>query len=642
MSLFPEPPRGGILKQNQEVTTEQVSSPPSDLVISPNSNKKVTFDSNPHSISSSTLSGNESPTHPFSDSDSDVETYRAKAILRGEMKGPVYVYGATEDDLLDDKIVIDDPKPKQRLVKDLQVSVAKPSSDVKPVNTCTQSSVQRTGMVSLSVTSSAVAKPSITNEEQTFQSSSALGLALSKANLVIGLAERKNTGEEFNPGGAYIVIGPRDKAKGLQCPTISNMSFGTTVSRMSEIAKMGSSSDNRTLTTPNVSSSALTYGQPADNVSSSGTLSGTGINLTVIDSSTSSITPNMAKLITAQVYSGTSETSVSTLSSTTPYPLPSHATSSLISSSADTASIAKPPISLPWPPNQSVSPVTASSVPSLPLTASSSAHPSSSLAQSVAPSMPVIMSQIPPPKRPYPQSSCLEPDSKLPLEPLPKRPHSSGDVSEPESKSNLGIIVKHEKETELPIIGSTSATVGLESTIASDMTHGVVSGKIENTTRAEGNCLVKTEDQGVSNDLNIQIKKERESINKSICDKDVSELEHNDLPCPSKGLKVNIPLELLSSTSKSEQFASLSSESAEIGEIKKTVNDSNMDKINLLPASSTSDDIVTLDAGSAWQVAYNSGKGILDLFVFLVLLRSGATVYHEMLHFAHFKNFYSI
>ena len=48
----------------------------------------------PVSSNSSTITGHESPTHPFSDSeDSTVESYRVKSIMRGQMKGPVFVYG---------------------------------------------------------------------------------------------------------------------------------------------------------------------------------------------------------------------------------------------------------------------------------------------------------------------------------------------------------------------------------------------------------------------------------------------------------------------------------------------------------------------------------------------------------------------
>ena len=48
----------------------------------------------PVSSNSSTITGHESPTHPFSDSeDSTVESYRVKGIMRGQMKGPVFVYG---------------------------------------------------------------------------------------------------------------------------------------------------------------------------------------------------------------------------------------------------------------------------------------------------------------------------------------------------------------------------------------------------------------------------------------------------------------------------------------------------------------------------------------------------------------------
>ena len=59
------------------------------------SSKRVSFgggggvgSQSPHSSSSSTMTGMESPTHLFSDSeDSSVETYRIKAVLRGDMKG---------------------------------------------------------------------------------------------------------------------------------------------------------------------------------------------------------------------------------------------------------------------------------------------------------------------------------------------------------------------------------------------------------------------------------------------------------------------------------------------------------------------------------------------------------------------------
>ena len=48
----------------------------------------------PVSSNSSTITGHESPTHPFSDSeDSTVESYRVKGIMRGQMKGTVFVYG---------------------------------------------------------------------------------------------------------------------------------------------------------------------------------------------------------------------------------------------------------------------------------------------------------------------------------------------------------------------------------------------------------------------------------------------------------------------------------------------------------------------------------------------------------------------
>lgn len=60
--------------------------------------KKVSFGgerpNSPQSSCDSTLTGHESPSR-FSDSeDSTVETYRIKSVLRGEMKGPIYVYGA--------------------------------------------------------------------------------------------------------------------------------------------------------------------------------------------------------------------------------------------------------------------------------------------------------------------------------------------------------------------------------------------------------------------------------------------------------------------------------------------------------------------------------------------------------------------
>lgn len=67
--------------------------------VSTSHSKKVSFGerpNSPQSSCSSTLTGLESPSHLFSDSeDSSVETYRIKSVLRGEMKGPVYVYGSS-------------------------------------------------------------------------------------------------------------------------------------------------------------------------------------------------------------------------------------------------------------------------------------------------------------------------------------------------------------------------------------------------------------------------------------------------------------------------------------------------------------------------------------------------------------------
>ena len=67
--------------------------------MSSNRSKKVSFGDRPYSPESScssTLTGLESPSHLYSDSeDSCVETYRIKSVLRGEMKGPVYVYGSS-------------------------------------------------------------------------------------------------------------------------------------------------------------------------------------------------------------------------------------------------------------------------------------------------------------------------------------------------------------------------------------------------------------------------------------------------------------------------------------------------------------------------------------------------------------------
>lgn len=95
ISHLPEPPKSGILKQNASDTDPQGL--PDELIpYRGGPNKKVTFASqhkSPRSTGSSTLTGNESPTHPFSDSDSDVESYRIKSILRGEIKGSLYVYG---------------------------------------------------------------------------------------------------------------------------------------------------------------------------------------------------------------------------------------------------------------------------------------------------------------------------------------------------------------------------------------------------------------------------------------------------------------------------------------------------------------------------------------------------------------------
>jgi len=48
----------------------------------------------PISSSSSTLTGQESPTNPLSDSDdSSADTYRIKAMMRGQLTSPVFVYG---------------------------------------------------------------------------------------------------------------------------------------------------------------------------------------------------------------------------------------------------------------------------------------------------------------------------------------------------------------------------------------------------------------------------------------------------------------------------------------------------------------------------------------------------------------------
>ncbi|XP_057297259.1 ubiquitin carboxyl-terminal hydrolase BAP1-like [Hydractinia symbiolongicarpus] len=64
--------------------------------------KKVAFDSSPISpvsSGSSTVSASEIAGHAFSDSeDSCVETYRIKSIMRGKMKGAVFVYGEGDDE----------------------------------------------------------------------------------------------------------------------------------------------------------------------------------------------------------------------------------------------------------------------------------------------------------------------------------------------------------------------------------------------------------------------------------------------------------------------------------------------------------------------------------------------------------------
>jgi len=102
-SFVSNPQKTGILKSKSDASS--LSAPikrKSDAMSTeedPLSPKKVSFHSRPSSplsslSASSTITGIESPTHPFSDSeDSSVETYRVKSILRGEMKGPVYVYG---------------------------------------------------------------------------------------------------------------------------------------------------------------------------------------------------------------------------------------------------------------------------------------------------------------------------------------------------------------------------------------------------------------------------------------------------------------------------------------------------------------------------------------------------------------------
>ncbi|XP_065067367.1 ubiquitin carboxyl-terminal hydrolase BAP1-like [Rhopilema esculentum] len=101
MTLTPEPPKSGILKQN--APEGEVLGIPEELMPNRSPSKKVTFASQhvsaPKSTDSSTVSGNESPSHPFSDNESDVESYRLKSLLRGEMKGPVIVYGSGDTEV---------------------------------------------------------------------------------------------------------------------------------------------------------------------------------------------------------------------------------------------------------------------------------------------------------------------------------------------------------------------------------------------------------------------------------------------------------------------------------------------------------------------------------------------------------------
>lgn len=51
------------------------------------------------STHSTTITGNESPQHPFSDNESDIESYRLNSLLRGEMKGPVCVYSSGDTEV---------------------------------------------------------------------------------------------------------------------------------------------------------------------------------------------------------------------------------------------------------------------------------------------------------------------------------------------------------------------------------------------------------------------------------------------------------------------------------------------------------------------------------------------------------------
>jgi len=90
-----EPPKSGILKQN--TIDNEMQGIPEELMPNRSPNKKVTFALKQiaaNSTQSSTITGNESPQHAFSDNESDVESYRLNSLLRGEMKGPVCVYSS--------------------------------------------------------------------------------------------------------------------------------------------------------------------------------------------------------------------------------------------------------------------------------------------------------------------------------------------------------------------------------------------------------------------------------------------------------------------------------------------------------------------------------------------------------------------
>ena len=83
--------------------------------------KRVSFNErskSPFSSCSSTLTGTESPLHPFSDSeDSCVDTYRVKSLMRETMKGPVYVYGDMEindNSNVSEKNSVDDDDRKRK------------------------------------------------------------------------------------------------------------------------------------------------------------------------------------------------------------------------------------------------------------------------------------------------------------------------------------------------------------------------------------------------------------------------------------------------------------------------------------------------------------------------------------------------